>query len=71
MKLVANEYEEKEVFKILREWTGLTQEELGNQMGKKGRSWAKGIETGKNRFFYQDLMKICNDYNIKVTFEKK
>lgn len=35
MKLVANDYEPQEVFKIISEWTNLTQEELGLEMGKK------------------------------------
>ena len=70
MKLIANKYNDNDIFKIIREWTGKTQEELGNEMGKKGRSWAKGIESGINRYYFQDFMKICNKYGIKVTIEK-
>ena len=55
MKLIANDYEPKETFKIIREWTNLTQEQLGIEMGKKGRTWAKEIENGKNRFYFQDF----------------
>ena len=46
------------------------QEEISKEMGKKGRSWAKGIESGKNRFYFQDFMKICNRYGIRVIIEK-
>jgi len=70
MKLIANEYEPKEMFKIIREWTNLTQEELGKEMGKKGRSWAKEIENGKNRFYYSDLLEIAKKYNIKIIITK-
>ena len=40
MKIIANEYEPKEVFKILREWTELTQEEL-NQILETATSLEK------------------------------
>lgn len=70
MKLIANKYNENDIFKIIREWTGKTQEQLGKEMGKKGRAWAKGIENGTNRYYFQDFMKICNAYGIKVIIEK-
>ena len=70
MKLIANDYNPNEVFKIVREWTEKTQEELSKEMGKAGRTWAKEIESGKNRFYFQDFMTICNKYGIKVTIEK-
>ena len=70
MKLIANDYNPNEVFKIVREWTEKTQEELSNEVGKKGRTWAKKIERGENRFYFQDFMTICNKYGIKVTIEK-
>ena len=56
MKLNAHNYEAKEIFKIIREWTGLTQEELSNELNHKGRSWAKGIESGHNRYYFDDLL---------------
>jgi len=71
MKLIANEYEPKEVFKIAREWTELTQEELGKSMGKKGRDWAKFIENGKSRFYFNDFFEMCKKYGITITLEKK
>lgn len=71
MKLIANEYEPKEVFKILREWTGLTQEEISKEMGKKGRSWAKEIESGKNRYYFNDILEIAKKYDINIIMEKK
>lgn len=70
MKLNANQYEPKDIFKILREWTGLTQEELGTELGKKGRAWAKGIESGKNRYYFSDLLELAKKHNITITFEK-
>ena len=65
MKLVVNEYEPKDVFRIAREWTNLTQEELGKSMGKKGRAWAKNIESGRSRYFFEDLLKIAKKIILK------
>jgi len=70
MKLIANDYEPKETFKIIREWTNLTQEQLGIEMGKKGRTWAKEIENGKNRFYFQDFLEIAKKHNIKIILTK-
>lgn len=71
MKLIANNYESKDIFKIVREWTELTQEEIGNLMKKKGRNWTKDIENGRNRFYFEDFLEICKKYNITITLEKK
>ena len=70
MKLSSKDYEPKEIFKIIREWTGLTQEQFGKLLNKKGRSWARNIEYGSARFYFNDLYKICNEYNIVISFEK-
>ncbi len=70
MKLIANEYEPNEIFKIIRERTNLTQEELGKSMNKKGRSWVKFIENGKNRFYFNDFLEILKKNNIKMILEK-
>ncbi len=70
MRLTANEYEPKDVFRIIREWTNLTQEELGKSMGKKGRAWAKNIERGVARFYFDDLLKIAKKNKIKIILEK-
>ena len=71
MKLNAHNYEAKEIFKIIREWTGLTQEELSNELNHKGRSWAKGIESGHNRYYFDDLLNIAKKHDINIIFEKK
>lgn len=71
MKIIANEYEPKEVFKILREWTELTQEELAQELGYKNYHSIKQIERGVNNFTFQKFMQIANKHNLMVTIEKK
>ncbi len=50
MKIIANNYKNHEIFKILREWTGLTQEQLAKELGRKGRDGISKIETGEIDF---------------------
>ncbi len=66
----ANDYTPKEIFKMLRHWTNLTQEELGLAMNKKGRAWAKNIERGKCRYFFSDVLSIAKKFDITITFKK-
>ena len=70
MKLVANDYEPHETFKILREWTGLTQEELAKELNRRSRHGIKNIETGNARFYCETVLEICKKHNIKMVFEK-
>ncbi len=71
MKIIANKYNDNEVFKILREWTGLTQEELAKELGYKSYHTIKQIERGVNAFSYHNLMKICKKHGYTITIEKK
>ena len=71
MKIIANNYEPKEVFKIIREWTELTQEELGKELGYKNYHAIKQIERGVNSFTFQKLMEIAKKHNIIITIEKR
>lgn len=71
MKIVANNYENHEVFKIIREWTGLTQTELAKELGRKSRDGITKIETGENAFSFGMIMKIIKKHNMIMTIEKK
>lgn len=71
MKIIANNYKNHEVFKIIREWTGLTQTELAKELGRKSRDGITKIETGENDFYFETLMKIIKKHNMIMTIEKK
>ena len=45
MRLLANNYKPNEIFKIIREWTGLTQEELAKELNRKNWHGIKEIKT--------------------------
>lgn len=71
MKIIANNYKNNEVFKIIREWTGLTQKELADELGRKSRDGITKIETGENDFYFDTLMQIIKKHNMIMTIEKK
>lgn len=71
MKFEANKYDAKDIMRIIREWTELTQEEFGESIGKRGRAWSRNIENGYTRVYFEDFLKIIKKYGITVTIEKK
>lgn len=70
MKVVANKYSEKDVMKIMREWTGLNQNKFGESIGLSGMA-IQGYERGVRRFTFETLMKIANKYGYTVIIQKK
>ena len=70
MKIIANEYEEKHIMKILREWTELTQDEFGKSLGMSGMT-IQGYERGIRRYTFETLMKIAKQFGYTITIEKK
>lgn len=70
MKLNFNDYEPKDVIRIIREWTELTQKEFGKTINKAERT-IQDYESGRRRYYTNTLKEICRVHNIKITIEKK
>ena len=70
MKIIANEYEPKEIIKIIREWTNKTQKEFGSDIGKS-KDTIQSYELGRNKMSLDKLIEIAHKYNITITIEKK
>ena len=70
MKLVANKYNEKDVMKIMRAWTGLNQAKFGENIGLS-KMTIQSYERGVRRFTFETLMKIANKYGYTVIIQKK
>lgn len=70
MKMVANDYESKDIFKILREWTELTQEDFAKSINK-GKRTVQAYETGETSFTMETLLDIAKKHNLKIIIEKK
>lgn len=70
MRLEFNKYEPNEIIRIIREWTGLTQEEFAKSINKKKRT-IQDYEAGKCRYYTETLKLICKVHNIEITISKK
>ena len=70
MKFIANDYEEKDVIRILREWSDKHQGDFGKSIGLS-RMTIQGYERGVRRYTFETLMKIAKKYGYIVTIEKK
>lgn len=70
MKIVANDYEAKDVMKILREWSEQKQGDFGKQIGLSGMT-IQGYERGVRKYTFETLMKIAKKHGYIITIEKK
>lgn len=69
-KINFNKYEPNEAFKIIREWTNLSQKEFGKSIGLSERS-IQSYEENKRKISTDLLKKICKIHKIDITIEKK
>lgn len=70
MKINFTDYEPKDVIRMIREWTGLTQKEFGKSIGKKERT-IQDYEAGRIRYNMDTLAIIAKKHGIKIIIEKK
>lgn len=70
MKISLNDYEAKDLIRIIREWTELTQKEFGKSIHKSERT-IQGYESGRRRYYTDTLKTIAKVHNVKITIEKK
>lgn len=70
MKIKANDYTKGEIIKILREWTGLTQEQFGKSIGKSTSS-IQAYELDKVNYGIETLLQIAKKHGITITIQKK
>ncbi len=69
MKLIANNYSEKDVFKFLREWSGLNQKQFAEQLGVS-RMTIQSYERGVRRYTFETLMKVADIYGYNIIIQK-
>ncbi len=69
MKLVANDYEPKDIFRIIREWTELTQNDFAKSVNRSTRT-IQDYEAGITKYSMNMLLDIAKKYNLKITIEK-
>lgn len=69
MKIIANDYDAKDICRIIREWTGLTQDKFGKSIYRSGRSVRK-LESGESSMKLETLLFIAKIHGIKIIIEK-
>ena len=70
MKMVINEHEAKDIIRVMREWTELTQDEFAKTIDR-GREGIAKIEAGTRNCYLKTFLEIANKHGITVTLEKK
>ena len=70
MRIRLNDYEVKDVIRILRETTELTRNEFGKSINLAGGT-IKNYELGKSNFSVKLLKEIAEKHNFIITIEKK
>ena len=70
MKIKANDYKANEIIKIIREWSGKTQEEFGKTINRS-KNAIQLYEYGHRNYDFELLLKIAKKENITITLEKK
>ncbi len=70
MEFKANKYKPSETFKFIRQCGGITQQELANRM-HKSKNWVKANEQDISRFYFEDLIKMANLFDIDIIIRKK
>lgn len=70
MKIIANNYEAKDIIKFIRESTELTQEEFGKSINKSLRT-IQDYESGRRRYNIETLLDIAKKHNLTITIEKR
>ena len=70
MKLIANDYEPNDIFRIIREWTELTQKDFAKTVNRSTRS-IQDYEAGITKYSMNMLLDIAKKHNLKITIEKK
>lgn len=70
MKIIANNYTPKEIIKIIREWTELSQKDFGKTI-HRSESGIQAFELGNRNYNMQTLIQIANTHGITITIEKK
>jgi len=69
LKIKANEYKPNEIIKIIREWTGLTQQQFGTMI-HRSKHTVQSMELGRSNVYLYTLLDIANQYGLDIIIEK-
>ena len=70
MKINAEKYKTGETLKFIREWTGLTQSEFAQMIGK-GISTIQSYELNRRQYTFDMLITLAKIYDLEIVIKKK
>lgn len=70
MEIKANKYTGKDILKFIRQNSNMTQKEFAETINKT-RDWQASNETGRSRYFIDDLIAIANAHNLDIIIKDK
>ena len=70
MRIRANDYEPREIMKIIREWSEMTQERFGESIHRSLRS-VQAFEQGERNYTMVTLLEVAKIHGLTITIEKK
>ena len=70
MEIKANKYKANEVLKFIRQNTNLTQKEFAKKINKS-EGWQYSNESGRSRYFFNDIIEIANTYDLEIIIKDK
>ena len=70
MKIIANDCEPKEIIRVIREWSELTQKEFGKTIHRSEKG-IQAFELGTRNYDMRTLIQIAKVHGLKITIEKK
>lgn len=70
MEIKANKYKANEVLKFIRQNTNLTQKEFAKRINKS-EDWQYSNESGRSRYFFNDIIEIANKYDLEIIIKDK
>lgn len=70
MEINATKYKGKDILKFIRENSNMTQKEFSKTINKT-RDWQASNETGRSRYFIDDLIEIAKVHNLEIIIKDK
>ena len=70
MKIEFSEYDPKDIIRIIREWTELTQKDFGKTIHRSEKG-IQAFELGTRNYDMKTLIQIANTHGLKITIEKE
>lgn len=70
MEIKATKYNGKDILKFIRQNSNMTQKEFAQTINKT-RDWQASNETGRSRYFIDDLIEIAKAHNLEIIIKDK